>query len=75
MAPKSFNLNIIEELHQYGNQEQLRAVFKMFEKELKQGHSLILQRRYMNAQAEVVIEINSLQELETFTKRFLPVPQ
>ena len=75
MAIKTFNLNVVEDLHEFGKQEQLRAVFLMFEKEMKEGNTLLFQRRFMNAEAENVIELSTIEELILFSKRFLPVLQ
>ncbi|MDB5229239.1 MAG: hypothetical protein JWN76_44 [Chitinophagaceae bacterium] len=75
MGLKSFNLNVIEDLQEYGRKEQLQAVFAMFEKELQNGNVLLFQRRFMNAEAESIIEIKTIEEFLLFSKRFLPVYQ
>ena len=70
---KTFNLDItsIQDFYSYGSTTVIDEIMNFINSEVKQGNIIIIEKRYTNSEADIIMQITTTKELEQFKKQYL----
>lgn len=70
MQALRFDLTTFEDLNTYGLIKILNEIFDFLKAEVAKGNVIVIERRYSNAQPDVLYSIKTEDELMSFKSKF-----